>query len=130
MKIWISYSFADKEFIPILLDTQISIPLFVKPYKYLDYTDNNSTEHITLIGSIMAVLKLVMGFFAVILLATVLVISFYILINNDKFPAAVVISAGGALFVDILGLIISVWKIVLNPNSITKLEPVTKIENE
>jgi len=27
-------------------------------------------------------------------------------------------------------LIISVWKIVLNPNSITKLEPVTKIENE
>ena len=76
------------------------------------------------------VLKLVMGFFAVILLATVLVISFYILINNDKFPAAVVISAGGALFVDILGLIISVWKIVLNPNSITKLEPVTKLENE
>jgi putative flippase GtrA len=76
------------------------------------------------------ILKLVMGFFAVILLAAVLVISFYILLNNDKFPSEVVISAGGALFVDILGLIISVWKIVLNPNSITKLEPVTKIENE
>jgi len=74
------------------------------------------------------VLKLVMGFFAVILLAAVLVISFYILLNNDKFPLEVVISAGGALFVDILGLIISVWKIVLNPNSITKLEPVTKID--
>jgi hypothetical protein len=71
-----------------------------------------------------------MGFFAVILLATVLIISFYILLNNDKFPSEAVISAGGALFVDILGLIISVWKIVLNPNSITKLEPVTKTDNE
>jgi hypothetical protein len=76
------------------------------------------------------ILKLVMGFFAVILLATVLFISFYILINNDKFPSEVVIAAGSALFVDILGLIISVWKIVLNPNSITKLGPVTKTENE
>jgi hypothetical protein len=76
------------------------------------------------------ILKLAMGFFAIILLAAVLFISFYILLNNDKFPSEVVISAGGALFVDILGLIISVWKIVLNPNSITKLEPVTKIENE
>ena len=35
-----------KKFIPILLDTQISIPLFVKSYKYLDLTDNNSTEQI------------------------------------------------------------------------------------
>lgn len=35
-----------KKFIPILLDEQISIPLFVKSYKYLDLTDNNSTEQI------------------------------------------------------------------------------------
>jgi hypothetical protein len=72
------------------------------------------------------ILKLVMGFFSVILLAGILVIATYILINNDKFPASVIASAGAALFIDILGLIISVWKIVLNPNSITKLEPVTK----
>ncbi|WP_041257318.1 hypothetical protein [Fibrella aestuarina] len=71
------------------------------------------------------VLKLVMGFFSVILLATVLIVSTYILMNNDKFPISVVTSAGAALFVDILGLIISVWKIVLNPDSVTKLEPVT-----
>jgi len=35
-----------KKFIPILLDGQISIPLFVKSYKYLDLTENNSTEQI------------------------------------------------------------------------------------
>ena len=80
--------------------------------------------------SMWFVLKLVMGFFAVILLAAVLVIATYILLNNDKFPTSVVTSAGVALFVDILGLIISVWKIVLNPNSITKLEPVTKQDEE
>lgn len=76
------------------------------------------------------ILKLVMGFFAVVLLAAVLIISTYILINNKSFPASVVTAAGAALFVDILGLIISVWKIVLNPNSITKLDPVTRIEEE
>lgn len=80
--------------------------------------------------SMWFVLKLIMGFFSVILLATVLVIATYILVNNNKFPTAVVTSAGAALFVDILGLIISVWKIVLNPNSITKLEPVTETEDE
>ena len=76
------------------------------------------------------VLKLIMGFFAVILLAAVLCLSFYILLNNEKFSNSVVASAGVALFVDILGLIVSVWKIVLNPTSITKLEPVTKDDDE
>jgi hypothetical protein len=74
------------------------------------------------------VLKLVMGFFAVVLLTAVLIISTIILINNKNFPASVVTAAGVALFADILGLLISVWKIVLNPNSITKLDPVTKAE--
>ena len=74
-------------------------------------------------------LKLVMGFFAVLLLATILVISTYILIRNNQFPHSVVISAGAALFIDILALVISVWKIVLNPNSMTKLEPITGQED-
>jgi hypothetical protein len=76
------------------------------------------------------VLKLVMGFFSVIMLAGILIIATYILINNNKYPASVIIAAGTALFIDILGLIISVWKIVLDPNSITKLEPVTKQNGE
>lgn len=72
------------------------------------------------------ILKLVMGFFSVILLAGIAIISTYILLNHPTFPSSVVTSAGVALFVDILGLIISVWKIVLNPKSVAKLEPVTK----
>lgn len=74
------------------------------------------------------ILKLIMGFFAIILLAGIAIVATYILLNNKDFSASVVNSAGVALFVDILGLIISVWKIVLNPNSVTKLEPVTKDE--
>lgn len=74
------------------------------------------------------ILKLIMGFFSVILLAGVAIVATYILMNNTEFPASVVTSAGVALFVDVLGLIISVWKIVLNPKSVTKLEPVTKDE--
>ena len=34
----------NKKFIPILLDTQISIPLFIKSYKYLDLTNNRTQE--------------------------------------------------------------------------------------
>ena len=36
----------------------------------------------------------------------------------------------GALFVDVLGLVISVWKVVLNPGSVTKLEPVTSSDRQ
>lgn len=72
------------------------------------------------------ILKLGMGVVSIILLAGVLFIATYILFNNEQYPTSVVTSAGVALFVDILGLIISIWKIVLNPNSITKLDPVTK----
>lgn len=74
------------------------------------------------------ILKLIMGFFSIILLAGIAIVATYILLNNKDFSTSVVKSAGVALFVDILGLIISVWKIVLNPNSVTKLEPVTKEE--
>jgi len=74
------------------------------------------------------ILKLIMGFFSIILLAGIAIVATYILLNNKDFSISVVNSAGVALFVDILGLLISVWKIVLNPNSVTKLEPVTKEE--
>lgn len=70
------------------------------------------------------VLKLVMGFSSIFLLAIVLIFSIYILINHGVFPEQVVASACVALLIDILGLIASVWKIVLNSNPITKLEPI------
>jgi len=72
-------------------------------------------------------LQVVVGYTSVFLLAFILAVSTYILINNKVFSATVVTSAGGAIFVDILGLLIGVWKIVLNPGSVTKLEPVTRL---
>lgn len=75
------------------------------------------------------ILRLVMGYSAVFLLGTVCVVSAIILFNNKSFPDNVVIAAGAALFVDILGLLISVWKIALNPEFMTKLKPVTELES-
>lgn len=71
-------------------------------------------------------LRLVMGYASVMLLSVVMVVSSYILLNNKLFPSGVVTAAGAALFVDVLGLLIGVWKIALNPNFLAKLGPVTR----
>jgi len=70
-------------------------------------------------------LRLVMGYSAVLLLMVIMLVATYILMRHGDFPLTVVISAGAALFADILGLLIGVWKIALNPDSATKLHPVT-----
>ncbi|GKX48653.1 hypothetical protein [Pectobacterium carotovorum] len=72
------------------------------------------------------VLRLVMGGTSVVLLISVLAISAYILFNTIDFPTTVVNSAGVALFVDVLGMLIGVWKIVLNPSFTSKLQPTTQ----
>jgi len=73
------------------------------------------------------VLRLVMGYAAVILLAAIMVVASYILFNAATFPTAVVTAAGAALFVDVLGLLVAVWKIALNPNFYARLGPVTTV---
>jgi hypothetical protein len=73
------------------------------------------------------ILRLVMGYAAVILLAAIMVVASYILFNGSQFPMTVVTAAGGALFVDVLGLLIAVWKIALNPNFYARLGPVTQV---
>lgn len=70
-------------------------------------------------------LKLSMGYTSVVLLLTVVVICSYVLYTHQDFPTSVLIAAVSALFVDVLGLMLAVWKIVLNPASVTKLEPVS-----
>lgn len=72
------------------------------------------------------ILRLMMGFSSIVLLVAVMVVSVYILFNHTEFPAAVVTAAGAALFVDVLGMLIGVWKIALNPKSVTKLQPTTQ----
>jgi hypothetical protein len=71
-------------------------------------------------------LRLVMGYSAVVLLVGVLIICAIIIFNYNKYSSQIVSWAGPALFIDILGLIFTVWKVVLNPNFSTKLEPITK----
>lgn len=72
------------------------------------------------------VLRLVMGFSSVVLLVAVMVVSVYILFNSSLFPDKVVTAAGGSLFVDVMGMLVGVWKIALNPRSVSKLQPTTK----
>lgn len=69
-------------------------------------------------------LRLRMGYIAAFMLPVIALACAYVLINHDAFPPAVVGSAGGALLVDVLGLLVAVWKVVLNPGSVTRLEPV------
>ena len=73
-------------------------------------------------------LRLIMGYSSILLLGAIMIIATYILISHEKFPTGVVTSAGAALFMDVLGLLIGVWRIALNPGSVTKLEPVTDVE--
>lgn len=71
-------------------------------------------------------LKLVMGYSAILLLLAILIISCFIIFNHQEFPERIINWAAPSLFVDILGLIFTVWKVVLSPSDSTKLEPVIK----
>lgn len=64
-------------------------------------------------------LRLTMGYASVGLLFAVMVICCGILFNSLIFPEFTVKAAGAALFADVLGLLIGVWKIVLKPDFLT-----------
>ena len=68
-----------------------------------------------------------MGYAAVALLAAIMFVASYVLFNAEDFPLSVVTAAGAALFADVLGLLIAVWKIALNPHFYARLEPVTHV---
>lgn len=70
-------------------------------------------------------LRLTMGYASVALLVAIIVLSSFILFSSGQFPEFTVKAAGAALFADVVGLLIGVWKIVLNPNFMSKLQPET-----
>lgn len=72
------------------------------------------------------ILRITMGYTSVILLFAVIIVSAFILFNSAQFPDFAVKSAGAALFADVVGLLIGVWKIVLKPDFMTKLSPETQ----
>jgi hypothetical protein len=69
-------------------------------------------------------LRLRMGYTAAIMMPVIAFGCGYILFNHPLFPDTIITSAGGVLFVDVVGLLIAVWKVVLNPGSLTKLESI------
>ena len=71
-------------------------------------------------------LRLVMGYTSVVLLAVIVLLSMFVLFNHSKFASGVVVAATAALFVDVLGLFVGVWRIALDPPFLTKLAPVTQ----
>ena len=74
------------------------------------------------------ILRLTMGYTSIILLFAVIVISALVLLYSQNFPDFTVKAAVAALFVDVLGLLIGVWKIVLKPDFLTKLKAETQEE--
>lgn len=76
--------------------------------------------------SLWFLLRLVMGYSSVFLLTAIIFVSTTIIFNSASYPVFTVKSAGAALFVDVLGLLLGVWKVVLNPDSMTKLKPETQ----
>jgi hypothetical protein len=72
-------------------------------------------------------LRLIMGYSALVVMVLVSVFAIYIIVNNTHFPPTVVNIVSGALFIDVLGLLVSVWKIVFNPDFQTKLAPITQL---
>jgi hypothetical protein len=69
-------------------------------------------------------LRMSMGLLALIIIPVFILICI-VLLSNPHQSAAVKSLAASALLVDILGLVAAVWKVVLNPASLTRLSPVT-----
>lgn len=68
-------------------------------------------------------LRLRLGYIAAVLLPSFFVLASLLVINHTDYPTAVVTSASGALFMDVLGMVLAVWKLVLNPDSLPKAAP-------
>jgi hypothetical protein len=74
------------------------------------------------------ILRLIMGYASIALLFAVILICSLVLFGGPKFPEFTVKAAGAALFADVVGLLISVWKVVLKPDFMSKLVPETQEE--
>lgn len=72
-------------------------------------------------------LKLAMGWSAVVLLPAVAVICGWIIVNHRAFTQTTVNTATVALLVDIVGVLVSVWRVVMGTGP-ASLAPVTKAE--
>lgn len=73
-------------------------------------------------------LRLVMGYSSVVILLIIAGVSAYIIAHSERFDSKIVLSASIGMIGDIVGLMISVWKVVLNPQTFKEISPVTKLK--
>jgi hypothetical protein len=73
------------------------------------------------------ILKMIMGGCSVFVMIVVLFFSIYIIINNSSFPQYIVYTGGGGFIIDIIASSASVWKLTMNPKSMSELKPITSI---
>lgn len=73
-------------------------------------------------------LRLRMGYMAAVLVPIVAFASGYVLFFHEDYPAVVVHSAAGTLFIDVLALAGAVWRIVFNQGKVG-LEPTTSLKD-
>jgi len=71
-------------------------------------------------------LRLSVGYTSVAALVMVLGVCVYILMRTDTFPASVVAAAGATLFGDVVGLVATIWKVVLSSGTVASLTPTTQ----
>ena len=70
-------------------------------------------------------LRLRMGYVAAVMLPAIGAVSSLIVLRPEAYTSFTITTATAALFTDVLGLLVAVWKVALNPSSIPKLSPVT-----
>ena len=66
-----------------------------------------------------------MGYIAALLLPAIAVACGIVVFGHQNFDTFVTRAASATLFVDVLGLLITVWKVVFRSSTVTKLEPIT-----
>jgi hypothetical protein len=69
-------------------------------------------------------LRLSMDAMAVVLLPSIACAALIIIFRHSSFPAGVVV-ASSTLIVDVVGIILAIWKLVIGTGSVTQLTPVT-----
>ncbi len=70
-----------------------------------------------------------MGYLAMAMLILIATGAFYILFDNGRFPSCVVKMAGGALFTEILGLIVFTWKSIFSTSGQDRPVPLTQVHD-
>jgi hypothetical protein len=74
------------------------------------------------------ILKLIMGYSAIAILICIMLICGNVIFNYTRFSEKIIFSCICALFTDIVGLMVAIYKIVLKENNISEFKPITKRE--